>query len=650
MTSYPVPLRSGKGAYRIQGSPLVVNAYAEVAGGDQRAESVLVACPGLATFGSAVSGPCRAMLSLLDSDRLYTVNGFYLFEILSDGTKTNKGLVPGTGRIWMARNDRPIPQIVIVGEQQVKVLEANKNLVLRSETLQNAYWTKTNLTYDDVYIAPDGEDTAPWYYETTTNGEHVITSTAISIERKKVYTASAYVANDTVYAYNRDYAYLRVTFGSSAQVGVVINKLTGEVTTAVGEPLNATAVLDQNSFWRVSFVFNSKTNTTCQIEVGYLAGSTYTPAYAGNVLYGSYTWGFQLEPGDTVSDYLPTTSAQVERDLEGRTYFNDLQPEGVEHIGGYFVFWRADGRIYVSELLSTEVDPLSFATAESSPDGITFCKALGKILYIVGPDTTELWTLSSGGAFPLIPLASATLEIGSQAAGTVASLGDGFAFVSRDSQVYLVKGGGYSVISTPYVSRLIEDTDHDELSAFTWSRGGNEFYTLQGDGWTVEYNETTGLWHTRESLGEQWIAGNAKEAFGQTIVGNRVSGAYYTLEPDIFTEAGDEMLWGFDTPVIHSAPNGLEFERIDLVTETGDGISGSTPGYLMLQWSDDNARSWKGNRQISLGKTGEYNRTVTARDLGPTGPKGRMFRVRISDAVTRSIIEMNIEARAVRLA
>lgn len=647
---YPVPLRTAKGAFRIQGEPVVVNAYSEEAGGDQRAEAVLVACPGMAAFGSAVSGPCRGMLSLLDDNRLYVVNGFYFYEIGSDGTKTRKGLVPGTGRLWMARNDRPIPQIVIVGEQQVKVLEANKNLVLRSEAFDNAYWTKTNasVTANDA-TAPDGELTADRLQEDNTTGEHVAASASIAIARKTVYTASGHFK--LAATSGRSHAYLRVTFGSSAQVGVVVKLSDGTLTTAVGEPLGAKAELVENGFFRVSFAFDSKTNTTLQLEAGLLAGSTYAPSYAGDNTSRAHVWGFQLEPGDTASDYLATTSAQVERDLEGRVYFSDLQPEGVEHIGGYFIFWRGDGRIYASDLLSTEIDELNFATAEASPDGITFCKALGKILYIVGPDTTELWTISTGSGFPLVPLASATLEIGSQAAGTVKRLGDGFAFVGKDSQVYLVKGSGHTTISTPYVSRLIEGTDHDDLSALTWTRAGNEFYTLQGDGWTVEYNATTGLWHTRYSGADrQWIAGHAAEAFGETIVGHRVTGDYYTLEPDLFTEAGEEMLWGFDTPVIHAAPDGLEFQRIDLVTETGDGISGATPGYLMLSWSDDNGRSWRGNRQISLGREGEYNKTVTARDLGPTGPKGRMYRVRISDAVTRSVIDMAIDAKAVKLA
>lgn len=628
---------------------MIVNAYAEVAGGDQRSESILVACPGMAAFGAAVSGPCRGMLSLLDDDRVYVVNSFYLFEILSDGTKVNKGLVPGTGRIFLARNDKPIPQIVLVAEQQVKVLEANKNLVLYSEALDNAYWTKTKSSVSaNAIIAPDGETTADRLTEDNTTGEHVATSTAITIERNGTYTASGHFSLPA--SNGNSHAYLRVTFGSSAQVGVMLKLSDGTVTTAVGEPLNADATLTENGFWRVSFAFNSKTNTTCQIEAGLLGGTTYVSSYAGDNASGTYVWGMMLEPGDTLSDYLATAASQVERDLEGRIYFADLQPEGVEHIGGYFVFWRADGRIYVTDLLSTDVDPLDFATAESSPDGITFCKALGKILYIVGPDTTELWTISSGDGFPLIPLASATIEIGSKAAGTVKSLADGFAFVGKDNQVYLVKGSGFSIISTAYVSRLIEGTDPDELLALTWTRGGNEFYTLHGDGWTVEYNAGTGLWHTRYSGSDgQWIAGYAAEAFGETIFGHRVNGNYYTMEPDLFTEAGEEMLWGFDTPVIHSAPDGLEFQRIDLVTETGDGISGSTPGYLMLKWSDDNGRSWKGNRTISLGKAGEYNRTVTARDLGPTGAKGRMFRVRISDAVTRAVVDMAIDAKAVKL-
>lgn len=462
MTELALPLRSNPGVYKLSGAPRLVNCYAERQGDDNKAPYAILPVPGLAAFGSELPGPCRGMIYLIDDVELYSVNGFYLYQITSSGTKTSKGLVPGTGKVWLARNNATNTQLMVVAEGQVKVLES-----------------------------------------------------------------------------------------------------------------------------------------------------------------GTFT---------------------------GKVYHSGFTPLGVVEIGGYFILWQADGKVYASDLLSTDITSTNFQTAESSPDGLTFCHSQGKLLYLVGTDTIEIWSISGGSGFPLTPLGSATIEVGSTAPKTAQDFQNGFAFVGNDNQVHLITDYTDRVISNDEVSRLIEGEDHDDLVALTWRKGANEFYTLHGPTWTREYNARTGFWVDRETgIGAPWRPGYHASAFGLEVYGDRFDGNHYTSSSSLFTENGEILAWTIETSIFHDFPNGIEFNRIDLDVETGDGISASTAGYAMLSWSDDDKRSWRGPRHMSLGKKGEYTKALTTHMLGQCGRSGRSFRFSITDPVIRAINMIDVQAQPVRL-
>lgn len=648
MAQLPIPLRSNPGTFKVSGSPKLINCYAEPNGEDNKAPYALTPVPGLSVLGSALDGKCRGMLHLVDDDRLYSVNGFYLYEIESDGTKTNKGLVPGTGQVWMARNDAIVPQIVIVAEEQVKVLQAHKNLLLRSETHDNAYWTQSaSQITADATTDYQGNTNADKLYEDNTTAEHYNESGSITIDARSKYVCSFYLKKAEL-----DDCYVRVEFPSGNQIGIIVDLNQGTAASAVGSPSNITVSDEADGWFRASFAFDTGTSTSCTVQVGLLEGSTYSASsYAGDNTSGIYLGGGQLEFGQSPSQYLVTTSAIVERDVEGKVYFSDFQPKGVVSIGLYFIFWREDGRVYASELLSTEVSAINFATAEASPDGLTFCFALGKQLYLVGPTTTEIWSITGGSGFPLTPLGSATLEIGSVAPKSVQGFNNGFAFVDDQNTVSFINGFSRSVISSPEVSRLIEaETDKSNLLALTWRRGENEFYTLHGTGWTREYNARTGFWHDRVTgIDDQWIAGYHARAFGVDIFGDRTGGNHYQGDAALYTEAGDVLVYGFDTLLAHAFPNGLSFERIDFDMEVGDGISATEAGEFMLSWSDDQGRTKKATQTRELGVEGDFSKRVRFSGLGTCSSKGRMFSVRITDPVKRAIAGIDVMAEPVDL-
>jgi hypothetical protein len=224
--------------------------------------------------------------------------------------------------------------------------------------------------------------------------------------------------------------------------------------------------------------------------------------------------------------------------------------------------------------------------------------------------------------------------------------------VSSENTVEQIVGYSSQTISSNEVSRLIEqETNKAALYAFTYTRGGNRFYCLQGTGWTREYNSATGYWHDRYSgVSDPWKAAYYARAFNKDIFGSRETGRTYEGDYTTFVEDGDHMIWGFDTELFHAFPNGLCFERLSLDVETGDGISLTQDAYCMVSWSDDAGRTWKGEKRLSLGKTGEYVKQLkTQGGLGTCGPSGRMFRVRISDPVIRAVALIDAMVEPVEL-
>ena len=63
---------------------------------------------------------------------------------------------------------------------------------------------------------------------------------------------------------------------------------------------------------------------------------------------------------------------------------------------------------------------------------------------------------------------------------------------------------------------------------------------------------------------------------------------------------------------------------------------------LLLDWSDDNGKTWSNQRSGSFGKAGEYRTRVKFYRLGQA--RDRIFRVSISDPVKRVITGANLEA------
>lgn len=115
-SSIPIPLSSAPGEYPGEGAGRLINCYAEPLGPTAASPQAIKRVPGLSVFGTAPGlVGCRGRLEV--NGVVFAVIGTKLVYFDQVGAVTIVGDVPGTQKVFMARNNKkPAPDKVLVTE------------------------------------------------------------------------------------------------------------------------------------------------------------------------------------------------------------------------------------------------------------------------------------------------------------------------------------------------------------------------------------------------------------------------------------------------------------------------------------------------------------------------------------------------------
>lgn len=349
----------------------------------------------------------------------------------------------------------------------------------------------------------------------------------------------------------------------------------------------------------------------------------------------------------------------IEADIVKAVSDIDVTTETVvsqDNVKGYTVYLNDVGKfIYSAVNNCNDVDGLDFATAEQSADGGTRVKANGSDVFFFGVQTIEPWRVTADPDLPFELIGGAVQNRGMIAPLAVVESDNTLMFPGEDNSFYRLQSYAPVKISTHAQDRLLEgDANREAVQGFSWNFQGHAFSSWSGTDWSITYDAASGAWHDRQSYNlANWRARNGVRAWGKTIVGDSQTGNLYYFDADTFVEGGDPLIWGVDTPYLHATgANGGIVDALYLDVATGVGLVTATEqGFdpvLMLSWSTDGGKTFKGFRQLKLGKRGAGNTRLRTRRLGRFADKGIMFRIRVSDPVLRALLSITADVRPLK--
>jgi len=371
-----------------------------------------------------------------------------------------------------------------------------------------------------------------------------------------------------------------------------------------------------------------------------LDGLTWTPTLRGTVVSDG-------SPGtiaaNGVGDQLGITSGGVFYCYDRTTHALVVAgvPGTVATMGGslngrFYYLEARSGTVYSSSLYNGLTwDPSHYLQSTAGDPWITLAVTPDGFIRLFGPLTGEILVDQGNPGFPCVTVQEGRIPFGILAPYAFA-VDTSISWVTRSAkgrgQVVRAQGYAPNRISNHGIEHTIQSYGAvDDALAFSYQSEGHPtaVFTFpaaeDGLGRTWAVDEATGKWHGRSfwnvatGVAQAYRPAYAMEAFGATLVGDRVTGSIYELTPASFTDVGGALIRHVRQP----APLTLERRRyvvdsFELSMDVGVGLisgQGSDP-QAMLRISRDGGKSFGGPHWTTLGAQGEYRTRVLWNQLG----------------------------------
>lgn len=336
-------------------------------------------------------------------------------------------------------------------------------------------------------------------------------------------------------------------------------------------------------------------------------------------------------------------------------------PDGATHVeffDGYFLVNspKYSGRFQFSASYNgLSWPPLSYATAERSPDALQALAVNGREIWLLGSESAEPWYNAGASIVPFQPISSGFSEWGCIAPQSVATNNGSIFWLTANrhgqGQVVMASGLQPQIISSNAIADTISSfSTISDAFGYTYDYQRHSFYvlTFPTANRTFVYDVTTQMWHEWSTNGvDKRHISNFHVMFqGDHIVGSHESGQLFKLDWNTYVDGQypitrlrrSQYVWdGNDSWVIH--------HKVRVECEAGVGDTTTITPAIMLRWSNDGGKTWSDEQWRNLGETGEYLRVAEWRKLSRA--KVRVYEVKVTDPVKVVIVNAYVDVTTV---
>lgn len=358
----------------------------------------------------------------------------------------------------------------------------------------------------------------------------------------------------------------------------------------------------------------------------------------GPVRFAASAQELVVTAGSTAYSYNGTDLAPI-------AFPDNASVTAVAYLAGFFIFVRAGShKFYWSALNDARtIDPLSFLSAESQPDGLLDVVVIGETLWLLGTATIEPWLLTGSLDDPFTRLDQGIFRKGVKATGCAWDLDNAMFWVGDDGIVYRAAEAPRRVSDHWIEERIGAST---EVSTFTYASDGHDFFCVRINGGrplsdgstcqagTFSYDVATQQWNELASHGRaNFRARCAATNGGAVVLGDDETGTLYELSG--YDEDGGPFERLFSAGV-RIASGVLEVFKVNVDVEVGwtphlEG-QGSDP-QIEMRVSGDGGATWDYWEAESMGRKGEYGTRPEWRALGLFNSPGFLAEFRVTDPV-----------------
>ena len=414
---------------------------------------------------------------------------------------------------------------------------------------------------------------------------------------------------------------------------------------------------------------------------------------AGSTLLEVFSDGTSVARGAVANDGGPVSLAnsniQVMIASGGQGYCYTLatnvlsaavaQIAGVVQVGytdGYFVaLIGVTAQMYLSGLLDGNTwSGAQTAIVSVFPDNVVSMLVDHREICLLGTKQSQCY-YDSGNTFPYDVIPGGFAEQGSAATFGAIKADNTVLWIGQDERGNAVawRAEGYTPkrISTHAIESAWQDySTVADVEAYSCQLKGHTFvvWYFPTVSKTWAYDISTGLW-------AEWGFWDVSHgvytahrsrchafAFNKHLVGDWASGNIYQMsfeQPDgaggwlFCDDFGNPKRWARRSPYVGVAGVWNYFSAIEFMLRVGigpstpllDGAGVARAPQATLQWSNDAANTWMGNRMVSIGQIGKYMTRAIVRRLGRCwGSFGRVFELSGSDPVPIAIIDADLTA------